>query len=180
LLQYLIPEKILFPYVFLTKSKTIRFDSLIEGSSSQKRRSFRYIRQTPLLEDSLAVFAKVPKISPYRYVFKGKIAVLINGNTSSAAVQLAATLHHYRRAYFFGEETGGRYSGGNGGVIFTVVLPHSSIKLQLPMLRYYNQVADCFPNRGLYPDFFIPPTVDNLLNNQDEVLQKALEWLMNH
>ncbi|GAB4345423.1 MAG: hypothetical protein OHK0038_25640 [Flammeovirgaceae bacterium] len=90
--------------------------------------------------------------------------------------------HHHQLAEFFGEETGGTYSGGSGGVILPIVLPHSQICLDLPMLRYFNQVQPKFPQRGLIPSNQVSLDIDYFFskqpNIQDIVEEKALRWLL--
>jgi hypothetical protein len=182
LLQFLIHNEIDAPFLFLAKNQEVTFDSLVHLHSNQKNFSYKFIQKSFLLSDSSKAKIKQKKLKPHKYAFHGKLAILVNGNTSSAAVQLAATLHHYQLAEFFGEETGGTYSGGSGGVILPIVLPHSQIRLDLPMLRYFNNVQPQFPQRGLIPSHLIPLNIDYYFskqpNIQDIVEESALNWLL--
>ncbi|GAB4335196.1 MAG: S41 family peptidase [Flammeovirgaceae bacterium] len=94
LLQFLIPSEINEPFLFLAKNQEISFDSLVHINSLQKKYSYKFIKKSFLLSDSLEAKRKQEKLKPHKYSFRGKLAILVNGNTSSAAVQVAATLHH--------------------------------------------------------------------------------------
>ena len=60
--------------------------------------------------------------------FRGKLMVLANGGTVSAASEFAALAHGYKRALVVGEETGGCYYGASGGRYLTLVLPTASYR----------------------------------------------------
>lgn len=63
--------------------------------------------------------------------FAGKVYVLINGNTFSAAADFAAIAQEHKRGVFTGQETGGAARGNtsNGELILT--LPHAAMQVKM-------------------------------------------------
>lgn len=120
---------------------------------------------------------KVPK--PGKWLFKGRLIVLVDGKTYSAGSALARYLREYGDARIIGEETGTRYEGFVAGSSNLIVLPHSGLKLWLP--RYHNQYPDSkiqqTANRGLIPDIEIKLTHDDWLKDVDRAYERALELL---
>jgi len=73
---------------------------------------------------------------PGKYLFMGKVFVLIDGGTFSTAADFCAVTHHLKRATFIGEETGGGYYGNNSGMQTVVTLPNSKTQIRVPMYEY--------------------------------------------
>ena len=103
-------------------------------------------------------------------VFKGKLIVLANGGTGSAASEFVALVHGNKRGLIVGEETAGCYYGSTGGTYARLVLPNTGINVTIPMVRIYNAVPEDFnkqpPGRGTLPDYEVPMTLADL-NNSD-------------
>ena len=78
---------------------------------------------------------------PGKYPFLGRVFVVIDGGTFSTAADFCAVVHHLKRATFVGEETGGGYYGNNSGMMPTLTLPNSKVKVRLPLYEYWNAVA---------------------------------------
>jgi C-terminal processing protease CtpA/Prc len=113
---------------------------------------------------------------PGKYPFTGKVFVLINGGTFSTAADFCAVTHHLKRATFIGEETGGGYYGNNSGVETMVTLPHSKMRLRVPMYEYWNAVPGYQgKRRGTQPDHTVETTVANLLLGVDKQLELAVK-----
>jgi hypothetical protein len=106
------------------------------------------------------------KIKKYRYSFKSKksknfnpeLIVLIDGQSASSASLTAAYLKFYTKAKFIGNESGGTFAGNNGRTFPEILLPHSGIKIKLPLHRinYFPGVPDV--GRGIIPDIYINET----------------------
>jgi len=95
---------------------------------------------------------------PYPAQFNGRLHLLVNGGTFSAASLLAVALKSQRQCTVYGTETGGGKAGCDGGDIVRVTLPQTGLQLSLPLL-WTNSLSD-EPNigRGLKPDFPITHT----------------------
>ncbi|WP_296313143.1 S41 family peptidase [Winogradskyella sp. UBA3174] len=106
--------------------------------------------------------------------FKGKIYVLINGNSFSASSILATQLKGSKRATFVGEETGGAYNGTVAGLFKVYELPNTMVRARIGLMHIdskYNIEPDGY---GVKPDIEILPTYQDRLNNVDP----ELEWVL--
>ncbi|GAB4398505.1 MAG: S41 family peptidase [Microscillaceae bacterium] len=120
---------------------------------------------------------------PASMAYLGQVWVLIDGGSFSTASEFAALCHHYHRATFVGQESGGAYYGGAGGFMPLLVLPHSGLRIQIPLLRHYLAVKNYpYSDRGLLPDVEIEGRPEDLQTGHDAVKEfvkkevlKALE-----
>jgi C-terminal processing protease CtpA/Prc len=104
--------------------------------------------------------------------------VLTNGASFSVTAEFAAVTHFLKRATFIGEETGGGYYGNNSGTFVIVTLPNSRLNLGIPMLAYYTAVSGYpYPDRGILPDYPVKPTILDLVNGKDVVMEFALDMV---
>lgn len=104
--------------------------------------------------------------------FGGKVYLLVNEANSSATFFLAYGLQQNKLATLIGTETGGNLKGTNGGQLFFLRLPNSKIEIDVPLIGYY-PIADQ-PDKGVTPDVLILPSLDDMLQGKDKVLEKAL------
>ena len=90
-------------------------------------------------------------VAPDRPVFRGKIIVLANQNTGSAAAGFTAVMQDNRLAVIVGTTTGSNPTGPTG--MTPLKLPHSGILVSLPT-EYYERAL---PLNGevLQPDFWV-------------------------
>ncbi len=106
---------------------------------------------------------------PEPKIFKGKIAVLINGHSASASELVTISLKEHDMAIVIGET-----SYGKGSIQTILSLPDGSA-LRLTIGHYYSPVNDeCVDGKGVTPDIQI---TDNPDTPEDEVLEKAIEEL---
>ena len=105
---------------------------------------------------------------PAEHPFLGTVFVLIDGGSFSCAADVAAVLHHLKRATFIGDETGGAYYGNNSGMMLTLTLPNSNVKIRLPFYEYWNAVEG-YPNkrRGTIPDYPVMMKTADVLRGID-------------
>jgi len=105
---------------------------------------------------------------PAEHPFLGTVFVLIDGGSFSCAADVAAVLHHLKRATFIGDETGGAYYGNNSGMMLTLTLPNSNVKIRLPFYEYWNAVEG-YPNkrRGTIPDYPVMMKTSDILRGID-------------
>ncbi len=120
------------------------------------------------------------RLTPSPVRFTGKPVVLIDGNSFSAAAEFAAVVHYHDRATFIGEESGGAYYGNNAGDALRLTLPHTKLRLHIPIRRYVMAVSDyATPARGILPDHEVTPTIEDILNRRDSVLEFAMSHIAN-
>ncbi|MFK7888100.1 MAG: S41 family peptidase, partial [Gammaproteobacteria bacterium] len=74
-------------------------------------------------------------IKPARHAFKGRLTMLSSGGNASGTTMLLGALQETGRARIVGELTGGNIAGPTAGVLFTLALPESKIRLRLPIVR---------------------------------------------
>ena len=116
---------------------------------------------------------------PFKNSFKGKIYVLINGNSFSASSIISTNLQGSERATIVGEETGGTFNGTVAGVFKPITLPNSKLYIQfgLGMIRApYTESPDGF---GVIPDFIILPTLEHRKKGIDTELEFVLKQIKN-
>jgi hypothetical protein len=108
---------------------------------------------------------------PYRgRYFRGRVVVLVDGGTFSAASNLTASLRAQRRITVVGEETGGGEAGCSGGNISELVLPQTHLVLQLPHFRMLTACPHPRLGRGVRPDVEVVPTPQQVATHTDAVL----------
>lgn len=101
--------------------------------------------------------------------FKGKLIVLINGNTASAAGAFASCVKNDKRGLIVGEENRDNYTGFSAGVPVILTLPHSGITVSIPIRKF--TYADGQDNgRGVIPDYFYASTAKNFFSAKEEQL----------
>ncbi|NRD23806.1 peptidase S41 [Winogradskyella litoriviva] len=109
--------------------------------------------------------------------FKGKVYVLINGNSFSASSVLSTKLRGANRATFVGEETGGAFNGTVAGMYKIYETPNTKVRARIGLAHIDapNKVSP--DGYGIKPDVEIIPTYQDRLNNIDPELEWVLEDL---
>lgn len=110
--------------------------------------------------------------------FSGQVYVLLNGSTFSAAGECASVLHFHQRARFIGSECGSGYFGNTSGLGLTLTLPHTGIRVGIPLCKVTMAVSGHDPNRGILPDFPFQPSKANILQETDLELAFALNVIL--
>ncbi|MEM6345492.1 MAG: S41 family peptidase [Bacteroidota bacterium] len=110
---------------------------------------------------------------PQALLYDGELLVLINGGSFSCSGAVAAQIEAAKRAILLGEESGGN-SRTFCGVGPQEYLPHSKISLSVPRVQF--QVVDGSENLGLgvIPDHYAVPSIIDLVQGRDAVLEKAV------
>lgn len=107
--------------------------------------------------------------------YNGKVFVLINGPTFSASTLFAHTVKGQSNVLLVGEEAGGGAHGNSGILIPDIVLPETKMKVRMPLFRlvqYHHAPKD---GKGVMPDTYVPPTVDNVRKGRDGKMDKVIE-----
>ena len=103
--------------------------------------------------------------------FSGKVFVLTNGLTFSASTLFCNAVKGQPNVTLVGEETGGGWYGNSGILIPDIKLPNTHLKVRLPFFRLvqFNHIAE--KGRGVFPDVFVPPNWQDILNGVDTKLK---------
>ena len=109
--------------------------------------------------------------------YKGKIYVLINGNSFSASSILSTKLQGNHRATFIGEETGGAYNGTVAGFYKTYEMPNTKVVARIGLAHIGAQYKSTPDGYGVKPDIEIIPTYKDRINGNDPELEWVLEDL---
>ena len=114
---------------------------------------------------------------PKKHTFNNDVYLLIGGSTASATSDFAAWVDELNLATIVGTETGGSYLGNTSNWEFTVVLPNTQLKLQLPLARYLTNVEHEELGRGVIPAYTVPTTIHDKLNDIDTQLNYTLQLI---
>jgi C-terminal processing protease CtpA/Prc len=115
------------------------------------------------------------KINPSKQNhYDGKLYVLTNGGSFSAASIFPAIIQARRRGVIIGRETGGGAFGCTAGVLPYVTLPETKISVRIPLFRFYNAInTHTNFGHGVMPEYMINYTLADVLQNKDLDLQKV-------
>lgn len=114
---------------------------------------------------------------PIQPTFAGQVYILINGRSFSATGESTSLIHYHKKATFIGEECGAGYYGNTSGMMPSVALPHTQIRIRIPLIRYTMAVSDYPEDRGIIPEYQISPTIEDLLQDRDTVMEFALDLI---
>ncbi len=103
--------------------------------------------------------------------YQGKIVVLVDNLTASAAEIFAAALKENNRALVVGEKTAGEALPS-----VSVALPTGAF-LTYPIANFKTHQGNLIEGNGLTPDFTVPLDKKTLLEARDGQLQKALDLI---
>jgi len=109
--------------------------------------------------------------------FGGDLYVLTNGQTFSASALFCNAVKGQPGIKLVGEETGGGWHGNNGIMIPDITLPHTHLRVRLPLFRLvqYNHVPK--DGRGIMPDIYIGTSYEALLKGYDKKMQVVMEMI---
>lgn len=110
-------------------------------------------------------------IKPAENAYLGKLYVLINGGSFSAACVESAGLKQRPNTVFIGEETGGAYNGTVAGIMPLVRLPHSRIVVRLGLMNVEPVAQLGQDGRGVFPDKEIVPTLEDRVKARDPEME---------
>ena len=115
-------------------------------------------------------------------IYKGKLYILTNENSASAATDFPAHLVRTGRAVTIGRETATAYHYMTAMKFAHLFLPHSHIEYQLPLIKAVtaSDVSERFPyGRGLLPDYEVPLTREEIFSStEDVILNRAKEIIL--
>lgn len=120
-------------------------------------------------------------ILPDRAVnYKGRIYVLADENSVSAAAMLPAAVMRNHRGAIVGRETRTAYHYMTAYKFAEIQLPNSMFTFYMPLVRLVFDTTECdrIPyGRGVLPDYEVPLTPDEIFGEKDVILERALELI---
>ncbi len=159
----------------LNRAMSVRnLDYAALGDTGYRYNDFQYA-QARTGEITVAGGARtLEPYAPSPDAFGGRVVVLVDGGTYSAASGFAALVHGNRRGVFVGEEAGGAYDAAAGGRSVGVRLRHSGITVQVPPLKTVYAVPAYDQGRGVRPEHPVTPTIGDVLAGRDPALAAAV------
>lgn len=113
--------------------------------------------------------------------YKGKVYVLTNEYSVSAATLFPALVIRNGRGVVVGRETSTAYHFMNAMKFVQIRLPNSTIVLRIPLVKivFDDVVNDRVPyGRGAMPDYFVPITLDEMTyKDGDAILNRTLKLI---
>lgn len=151
---------------YLENGKDLFFpDSIVyrtvAGTYRLRKEYYNYI---PLLNEQ----------QPSEKHYRGNLYVLINGASGSMASVVSSILKGNKRAIFIGEESGGAMEGNTSLAYARLILPNSKIRIQIPLTKTTHAVTFT-KGRGVFPDYYVTPEMDDIVKNIDTELNFALD-----
>lgn len=140
-------------------------------------RQQRPIRNGRLTRRNLPPQGLMSRWTAYGPRFRGRLVVLVGGNTFSGGAELASMLYHVRRGVFVGEEVAGAHEGNTSGYRWTVELPNSNMKLVIPLLQFRMAWPGLPRNRGVRPACPAPPEAAQADDPKDRAWRIAVALL---
>lgn len=142
---------------------------------------FPQARQVEGKEDYIFNDSAVSLLPDTAFNYKGKLYVLTDETSVSAATLFPATLVRNHRAVTVGRETRSGYHYMTAAKFANLCLPHSFIILHIPLVQvvFDTLVTERTPwNRGLLPDYPVPVTRQELLYSpRDTILNHTLQLI---
>jgi len=100
--------------------------------------------------------------------FGGRVFILINGGCFSSTGHLCALLKFHKIGRFIGSETGSTYTCNDFSK--EVVLKNTRLKLRVARETFQVDVEGMDAERGIIPDFYVEPQIDDLINGTDTII----------
>ncbi len=117
------------------------------------------------------------QVQPKRQFYKGHVYVLTGGYSFSATTMFLSNVKGNSNVTLVGEETGGGYYGNNGVFIPEMVLPHTKLRVRLPLFRIVNDKAIVFNGSGVLPDVEVKANAETIKKNTDPKMEKVMELI---
>jgi len=103
--------------------------------------------------------------------FSGKIYVLIDGGTVSAAAMAASLLKQYTNAVFVGQETGGHAGMSNGIRQLFIRGDSTGMSINIPIFHSEFSINKFSGKRGVIPDYIVENSIDDIIKGRDAMLE---------
>lgn len=111
--------------------------------------------------------------------YSGDVYVLVDGLTFSAGSIFAAYVKSSGRGKIIGEESGGFSNAVTGGRSVSFRLSYTDILFSIPPLQTSFALTSLNEDRGVLPDHFVSPSIMDLVENKDPVMDFAIKKAKN-
>jgi hypothetical protein len=109
--------------------------------------------------------------------YEGKVYILTGGNSFSATTLFVSAVIKQDNVTVIGEETGGGAYGNSAWLIPDVTLPVTGVRFRLPLFRLVMDKNMPKTGKGVQPEIFSLPTVDDVKRGADYKLEKVMELI---
>ncbi|MBL1221753.1 hypothetical protein JET18_12955 [Chryseobacterium sp. L7] len=96
------------------------------------------------------------------------------GTASSSTMCVTILKRKLENVKIIGSRPSGGYNGNNGGAFPTVTLPKTKVEVKIPLYRIVLD-RNSTQRQGIPPDLEMEPDIESFLNNNDDILRKALD-----
>ena len=170
LMSYLCPGKLPIGYSLtrkrlrngFEKEKLVRINRIPAGKGDLLLMALRF----KIIHRDRSMVLETEGLGPQ--AFHGRIAMLVNEFTNSAAEMVASFAAENKLATLIGTRTGGQVLGGAN---FKLA---KGYRLRMPVAGWYTWSGECIEGRGVAPDVEVDVTRDALARGADTQLQAAL------
>src|SRR6185437_9587863 len=107
--------------------------------------------------------------------FDGEVYILTNGLTFSASSLFCSDVKGQKNITLVGEETGGGWYGNSGIMIPNITLPHTKLRVRLPVFRLVQYEHIPIKGTGVIPDIYVGPNWRDILNGVDKKIEVVKE-----
>ncbi len=122
-----------------------------------------------------ALSPSLATLTPRETAFKGQLILLTSRNNASGSTHLLSFIKAQNPdAILIGEKTGGSAEGATAGILFTLTLPESGIKMRVPAMQSFVNNDGFKPGLGMSPDIKAPMTVEAFRQESDPAMDAAL------
>ena len=122
-----------------------------------------------------ALSPSLATLTPRPTAFKGQLILLTSRNNASGSTHLLSFIKAQNPdAILIGEQTGGSAEGATAGILFTLTLPESGIKMRVPAMQSFVNNDGFTPGLGMSPDIEAPMNIDAFLKGEDPAMAAAL------
>ena len=101
------------------------------------------------------------------------LVILVDGGSASASEILAGAVRDYERGVLIGQTTFGK-----GSVQLPITLPDEQGLVSITIARWLTPDGDLIQGIGIEPDIFVELTEEDVENELDPQLDRALEYLL--
>jgi hypothetical protein len=175
LLKYLVAQ----PYMVIYKKESIvRQDTYLRDLDVYKA-SQSTADLDRLLGDinNVGIISKGTAYKSQSHIFAGKVYLLTNAGSFSAAALFAVTLKLLGNCTVIGSETGGGLAGCDGGEIPIITLPNTKLHFRMPLYFAHSVATAADKGHGLLPDITVDELPGTIGTRYDKAMQKVQELI---
>ena len=109
-----------------------------------------------------------------KLLFNGNIYLLIGSSTCSAAMDFAAAFKYYKMGIVVGKETGGALIEHSNAIPF--ILPNTQLQGMVASHKAF-AIGAKNDGHGVIPDYEVVPSIDDVYNGTDRVMEFTKELI---